>query len=109
MRRNVHFVVPADKLRFIEDEGGGTGGAAALAEYRWGSGIARHLFCSKCGIAPFYRPRSNPNGWAITLQCLDPGTVAGVEVRLFDGQHWEEFIAGEGSSIRSFSKPDAGS
>lgn len=25
---------------------------------------ARHLFCSTCGICPFYRPRSNPDGYA---------------------------------------------
>jgi len=106
MRRNVHFVVPSSKFKLIQDEGGGAGGSAALAEYRWKSGVARHLFCSRCGITPFYRPRSNPDGWAITFQCLDPGTVASVEVRHFDGQHWEEFIAGAGASIRAFSKQE---
>ena len=25
---------------------------------------ARHLFCKTCGICPFYRPRSNPDGYA---------------------------------------------
>ena len=89
MRRNIHFVVPADKLKFIEDAGGGSRGACALAEYRWGSGASRHLFCSRCGITPFYRPRSNPDGWGVTIQCLDPGTVGTVEIRRFDGRHWE--------------------
>ena len=97
MRRNVHFVVPADKLRVVSE-----GGVGALAEYRFGTGIARHLFCARCGITPFYRPRSNPDGWAVTFQCLDPGTVEGVEVRRFDGQHWEAFIADSG--INAFSK-----
>ncbi|KAJ1639181.1 Mss4-like protein [Pavlovales sp. CCMP2436] len=107
MRRNLHFVVPADKLRLLAPEGAipldGPSGVDALAEYRWNSGVSRHLFCSRCGVCPFYRPRSNPNGWGVTFQCIDPGTVSSVEVRRFDGQHWEDFINGAGSSIRDFS------
>lgn len=107
MRRNLHFVVPADALTLIVDERGGEGGAAALAEYRWGSGTARHLFCSRCGICPFYRARSNPSGWAVTFQCLDAGTVAHAEVRCFDGVHWEDEISGAGGAIRAFSETAA--
>lgn len=106
MRRNLHFVVPRQSMRLICDSHGGAAGASALAEYRWGTGVARHLFCSRCGICPFYAPRSNPDGWAITFQCIDPGTVADVEVRRFDGRHWEDFIEGEGAAIRAFSKGD---
>ena len=97
------------------------------AEYRWGSGTARHLFCSRCarrslllrsipqqrspvcarcGITPFYRARSNPSGWAVTFQCLDAGTVASAEVRCFDGLHWEDCIGGAGAAIRAFSETD---
>ena len=97
MRRNVHFVVPAEKLRVVSE-----GGVGALAEYRFGTGVARHLFCARCGITPFYRPRSNPDGWAITFHCLDPGTVDDVEVRRFDGQNWEAFI--DNSGIKQFSR-----
>jgi len=104
MRRNIHFVVPAGALKFIVDERGGEGGAEALAEYRWGTGVARHYFCSRCGVTPFYKPRSNPDGWAVTFQCLDGGTANEVEVRRFDGVHWEDFIEAEGKAIRAFSK-----
>jgi len=100
MRRNVHVVVPEKALRILQ------GGAAALAEYRYGSGTARHLFCSRCGITPFYKPRSNPDGWGVTLQCIDPGTIASVEVRHFDGLHWDEFISAEGAAIKAFSKKE---
>lgn len=72
---------------------------------RFGSGTARHLFCSRCGISPFYRPRSNPDGWGVTLQCVDAGTIASVEVRPFDGLNWEECIDGAGAAIKAFSKP----
>ena len=101
MRRNIHFVVPKKSLRIISDGKYGKGGASMLAEYRWGKGAARHLFCARCGISPFYRPRSNPDGWAVTFQCLDPGTIAATEVRCFDGRHWEEFI--DKSGIAAFS------
>ena len=108
MRRNLHFVVPRLSLRLIEDEAGGDHGCSQLAEYRWGSGVARHLFCARCGISPFYTPRSNPDGWAVTFQCLDAGTVDDVEVRFFDGQHWEDFIEAGGAAIKGFSEPGGG-
>ena len=109
MRRNLHFVVPKSQVRLIEEEGGrGSGGATALAEYRWGMGQARHLFCARCGVCPFYQPRSNPDGWAITFPCLDGGTVSSVEVRQFDGLHWEEFYAGQGAAIKAFSVEGGG-
>ena len=44
------------------------------------------------------------DGWAVTVHCLTSDTVRGVEVRRFDGVHWEQFIAGSG--IRAFSKQD---
>ena len=53
-------------------------------------------------MSPFYRPRSNPDGWAVTFQCLDPGTVSAVEVRRFNGLNWEAFV--EASGITEFSK-----
>ena len=53
-------------------------------------------------MVPFYKPRSNPDGFAVTVHCIDPGTVRSVEVRFFDGQDWEGYIAGSG--IQALSK-----
>jgi hypothetical protein len=51
--------------------------------------MARHLFCSKCGIKSFYVPRSNPDDFSVNVNCLDlPGEVV-VTVEEFDGQNWE--------------------
>jgi hypothetical protein len=97
MRRNIHFVVPKEALKVIQGE-------SSLAEYRWGTGTARHLFCARCGITPFYVPRSNPDGYGVTFQCLDGGTVTAVEVRRFDGLNWEKCYAGSGAAIKTFSK-----
>jgi hypothetical protein len=104
MRRNLHFCVPKSALRLIQGDAS-DGSATSLAEYRWGSCASQHLFCARCGICPFYVPRSNPDGWGITFQCLDGGTATSVEVRQFDGQHWEEYIEGAGAAIKTFSKP----
>eukprot|EP00241_Pyramimonas_parkeae_P024126 CAMPEP_0114307684 /NCGR_PEP_ID=MMETSP0059-20121206/17603_1 /TAXON_ID=36894 /ORGANISM="Pyramimonas parkeae, Strain CCMP726" /LENGTH=67 /DNA_ID=CAMNT_0001431169 /DNA_START=1089 /DNA_END=1292 /DNA_ORIENTATION=- len=57
---------------------------------------AKHLFCSNCGVCSHYIPRSNPNGYGVTVHCLDPGTVSEVQVKKFDGEHWEDFIEGSG-------------
>ena len=43
-------------------------------------------------------------GFGITVHCLDPDTVDEVEIRNFDGEHWEDFI--EQSGITELSKDD---
>ncbi|MBA0681037.1 hypothetical protein Goari_012699, partial [Gossypium aridum] len=47
-----------------------------------------------CGITSFYTQRSNPDGIAVTLACLDPGTLSHVEIRNFDGKNWEFYDQG---------------
>ncbi len=49
--------------------------------------------CRTCGICSFYVPRSNPDGKAITVHCIDPGTVRSCTVKQFDGVHWEDAYA----------------
>lgn len=67
-------------------------GEAALTEYRFNTGRARHLFCRHCGIKSFYVPRSHPEAYSVHLACVElPGSV---EVRWgdFDGANWEAHI-----------------
>ena len=98
MRRNSHFVIPHKDMKGILNK-------EMLKEYRWGTGNAKHYFCSICGISPFYKPRSNPDGYAITFAALDEGTVDSVEVRRFDGRNWEKVMSSdEGGFVSSFSK-----
>ena len=70
--------------------------AERLSEYNFGTGVARHLFCRRCGVQSFYHPRSNPDGVGVTLYCVDEGTIADVEIRKFDGRHWERSHAATG-------------
>jgi hypothetical protein len=73
----LHLVVPRSRFRLLQ-------GADQLTEYKFNTGVARHLFCSHCGIKSFYVPRSNPDGYSVNVRCLNPATVEHVEVQLFD-------------------------
>ena len=83
----LHLIVPATAFRLVSGE-------AALAEYRFNSRIARHLYCRHCGVKSFYVPRSHPDGVSVNARCLDAGTVTGQTVRPFDGAQWEQSIGG---------------
>ena len=48
-----------------------TQGADKLSLYQWNMRIARHYFCSVCGIYPFHKKRSMPDTYGVNLACLD--------------------------------------
>ena len=76
----LHIMVPHDQMSL--DQGGD-----ALTSYRFGTGAAEHLFCSKCGVKSFYQPRSHPDAWSVNAHCLDVPLELAVEA--FDGRNWE--------------------
>ncbi|MFN0301473.1 MAG: GFA family protein [Burkholderiales bacterium] len=71
-------------------------GADQLGLYQFGTNRAQHLFCRRCGIHSFSRPRAAPDAYAVNVRCLDryPDVVQAAEVVHFDGQHWEEAAKG---------------
>jgi hypothetical protein len=79
----LHLIVPATRFRLLA-------GTEALAEYRFGTGVARHFFCNRCGIKSFYVPRSNPDGISVNVRCVDEGCFEAVEIETFDGRNWEQ-------------------
>jgi hypothetical protein len=81
-----HLIVSAPRFRLLR-------GADALSEYTFGTGVARHLFCRRCGVKSFYVPRSNPDGYSVNARCLDRSTVVEITVEPFDGQNWEASAA----------------
>jgi hypothetical protein len=78
----LHLIVPASRFRLLA-------GVDALSEYKFNTGAARHLFCRHCGVKSYYVPRSNPDGFSVNVRCLDPRTITGVRVRLFDDRERE--------------------
>ena len=109
MRQNHHFVVKNDPkfFKFLsETKNNDPFSCPNLTEYNFNTNIARHIFCKICGIQCFYQPRSNPNGFGITIYCMDdfqPNTDVQNKLKVewhdFDGQNWESQI--ESSSITS--------
>lgn len=57
MKRNVHAIIPEADFEC-------TRGKDVLQQYTFNTGVAKHLFCKRCGVTPFYRPRSNPFHYA---------------------------------------------
>lgn len=78
----LHLIVPRDRFRLLR-------GAENLAEYRFNTGTARHLFCRTCGVKAFYVPRSHPHGWSVNVRCLAPETLEQVDVQVFDDSERE--------------------
>ena len=59
-----------------------TEGEDALTLYQWNTRLARHYFCSRCGIYTFHRKRSDPTSYGVNIFCLDdldPATVRRVQ------------------------------
>ena len=78
-----HVIAPLSRFRLVR-------GADAITTYTFGTGVAKHTFCSVCGVKPFYTPRSNPDGVSLNLRCMDRAQFASVTVTPFDGQNWEK-------------------
>lgn len=77
-----HLIVPRTRFRLLR-------GADALTEYTFNTGVARHLFCSRCGVKSFYVPRSNPDGYSVNARCIERATIESIAIEPFDGQNWE--------------------
>lgn len=46
-------------------------GHDVLTLYRFNSGVAKHYFCSRCGIYTHHQRRSNPNQYGVNVACLE--------------------------------------
>jgi hypothetical protein len=76
----IHIIVPHEQFTLEK-------GTDVLTSYRFGTGTAEHLFCSKCGVKSFYQPRSHPASWSVNASCLDEQVELIVD--WFDGQNWD--------------------
>ena len=78
----LHLIVPKSRFRLLQGE-------ECLTTYRFNTGVAKHLFCSVCGVKSFYVPRSHPEGYSVNVRCLEAGTVKSMHVTQFNGADWE--------------------
>jgi len=65
----IGMIVPQDRFTLLSGE-------ESLTEYRFDSGVAKHLFCKFCGIKSFYIPRSHPDGGFISGRGLIAGFLS---------------------------------
>src|SRR5690242_13499012 len=76
----LHWIVPPDRFELLS-------GQDALSTYQFGTRTARHHFCTTCGIASFYVPRSDPDKVDVNVRCLDGIDLATLRIARFDGQN----------------------
>ena len=61
-------------------------GQVHLKLYRFHSKVAKHFFCSICGVYTHHHPRSNPSMTGFNLGCVDEVKEEDLkEVAFFDG------------------------
>jgi hypothetical protein len=71
--------VREDKLRITQGED-------KLGLYQWNARIAKHYFCTQCGIYPFHKKRSMPDHYGVNLKALDDFDWASLPVRAAEGR-----------------------
>lgn len=89
-----HFIVPKSRFHLHSDP-------EFIACYRFGSEIAEHYFCRRCGVKSYYVPRSNPDGVSVNVRCITSDTVDAIYDTPFDGKNWEK----NAGSLAHLSKP----
>jgi len=83
MTGHLHLIVRKENFTLLS-------GQDDITNYQFNTGVAKHYFCSVCGIKSFYIPRSNPEGYSVNARCLDPDSAKSLSVGTFDGRNWEE-------------------
>ena len=82
----LHLIVPKEDFTLLNGEDD-------LTTYTFNTGVAKHHFCSHCGVKSFYVPRSHPDGYSVNVNCLDTSTVTSMDIKPFNGQEWEKSVA----------------
>ena len=57
----------------------------SLSTYQFGSKVAKHHFCNRCGIFTFVETRLNPGQFRVNLGCVDGLNSFDLPVELYDG------------------------
>ena len=74
------FTIPPENMSIHDGNG-------LLATYQFDDGIARHHFCSRCGIFTFVETRLNPGEFRVNLGCIEDIDSFSIPVAVFDGSN----------------------
>lgn len=81
----LHLIVPLENFALLKGE-------EFLTTYTFNTKVAKHTFCSICGIHSFYRPRSHPDRIDVNIRTFDENVLDRFEIRFFDGANWEDNV-----------------
>jgi hypothetical protein len=100
----LHLIVPPQDFTLLSGED-------ALTTYTFNTKTAKHTFCRRCGIHPFYVPRSDPDKIDVNVHCLENIDLDAVKPRPFDGRNWDAAmeqreVPPRGGSIETPRRPD---
>jgi hypothetical protein len=84
----VHWIIPRERFRLLTPR-------EDLATYTFNTHAAKHHFCPRCGVAPFYIARSDPDKIDVNLRCVEGVDLTAFEIQQFDGRNWEAAIRKE--------------
>ncbi|MBJ7552690.1 GFA family protein [Marinomonas ostreistagni] len=72
------FSVSSEQIRIKAKDG-------ALSTYTFGSGVAKHHFCNKCGIYTFHQTLRQPGYYRINIGCIDGVDSSSIPFEVFNG------------------------
>lgn len=72
------FTVAPEDMSIEASEG-------ALATHTFGTEVAKHHFCSRCGIYPFHQTMRKPGHYRINVGCIDGVDALALPFDVFDG------------------------
>lgn len=59
-----------------------------MTTYKFGTGVASHMFCKRCGVQALYIPRSDPDWYSVNVRCLQ-WKNEDVKIASFEGINWK--------------------
>ena len=65
-------------------------GQDKIKTYQFNTNVAKHYFCSKCGVYTHHQRRSDPNTFGINIGCIDdidPQELYKLKVVVNDGHN----------------------
>ena len=79
-RKNAKMnILPKESIQSIQGE-------ENLSLYQFGTNVAKHYFCKKCGIYTHHHRKSDPNGIAINIGCIDEVDSFSIDSEILDNR-----------------------
>lgn len=79
-RKNAKMnILPKESIKLIQGEDN-------LSLYQFGTNVAKHYFCKKCGVYTHHFRKSDPNGIGINIGCIDEIDSFSIDSEILDNK-----------------------